>query len=358
MFTLVKALHTTLAVPTCVVLLNHGKLENLLDEIGIKVYVIDESRLNSFQIIFSLIRIIREQSPDVIHTHRVKENILGSFAALLAGTYPSMRTTHGAPEHHPSLFHIGKHLIVMLDNFCGRFLQQKIIAVSHNLGSILKSKFPSKKIHVIENGIDIENTIINAKSKNATDSAEKSAFKIGIAGRLVPVKRVDIFIETARYMLDHHPDMKLTFHVFGDGPLQNELIKLNQELHTVDFVYFEGHIEQIGKKLVELDALLMTSDHEGLPMVLLEAMVLHVPIVAHAVGGIPDLLGQGSCGILVNNHNSAGYGEELYHLLNNTDMKTRIQRKAYDRACTKYSADNNARAYLSEYLSIAQLKHN
>ena len=55
-------------------------------------------------------------------------------------------------------------------------------------------------------------------------------------------------------------------------------------------VHFEGHRDDIQQQMLSLDLLVMPSDHEGLPMTLLEAMVLHTPIVAHAVGGIPNLL--------------------------------------------------------------------
>ncbi len=66
-----------------VVLLNHGTLEQKLLNNGINVIVLDESKLNGFQILLQLISTIRKIKPDVIHTHRVKENILGSISALV-----------------------------------------------------------------------------------------------------------------------------------------------------------------------------------------------------------------------------------------------------------------------------------
>lgn len=353
MYTLVKTLNNNLHVPVTVVLLNHGKLERELKAIGINVYILDESQLNGLQIFFSLFRLIRRLSPDIIHTHRIKENILGSIAALLAGNISSLRTTHGSQEHPPSWLQPTKRLKYFLNWYCARFLQNKIIAVSDDLGVILKNDLPANKVIVIENGIDFEHITSQRHYKCDEPGETKKHFTIGVAGRLVPVKRLDIFIATARYMLDHHSDMKLRFHIYGEGPLLNELSILNDSLKTKDVVYFEGHCEHIVQKLTNLDALLMTSDHEGMPMILLEAMTLQVPIIAHAVGGIPSLLDQGSCGILVHDHTSAGYGEAIFQLLSQPDRQVTLKNNAYHRVRSVYSAENNALAYLSEYSLIA-----
>jgi len=339
-----------------VVLLNHGRLEQELNNAGIKVKVLDESKLNGLQILRMLFRTIREQRPDVVHTHRTKENALGSIAALLAGGVPSLRTAHGAPEHRPSWRQITKRLINTLDWFCGRFIQRKIIAVSEDLSNILKKDYPSNRIHVIENGIGLDSINNHDREKHPAAGAGKKVFRIAIAGRLVPVKRVDIFIETARYVRDHYPDLLASFHIFGDGPIRDELEILSQKLGTDSYVHFEGHCDDLGRKLYGMDMLLMTSDHEGLPMILLEAMALQIPVIAHAVGGIPALLDRGSCGILVYEHNAADYGDKIYQLAHDRELRSIIQQKALARISRRYSAEKSANEYLLEYSSIAASK--
>lgn len=356
LYTLSRSLHCNTGMPISVVLFNHGRLENKLREAGIKVIIINESELNSFRILLALVRTIREQSPDIVHTHRIKENILGSIAALLAGRIPSLRTAHGAPEHHPSWRQTPKRLLNSLDWFCGRFLQRAIIAVSEDLSDILKNDYPSNHIHVIENGMQIDSVYNHKKEDRPSERIGKTVFKIAFAGRLVPVKRVDIFIETARYIHDHHPDLLTSFHIFGDGPIRDELEALSQKLETDSFVHFEGHLDDLGRKLYDMDMLLMTSDHEGLPMILLEAMALQVPVIAHAVGGIPNLLDQGSCGVLVHKHSAPGYGDEIHRLAKNNDLRSDIRKNAHARVNTHYSAEKNAGNYLLEYSSIIAYK--
>lgn len=100
----------------------------------------------------------------------------------------------------------------------------------------------------------------------------------------------------------------------------------------------------------------MTSDHEGLPMTLLEAMVLQIPVIAHAVSGIPILLDQGSCGVLAQEHNAPGYGNEIYRLARNPELYSDIRQKALARVKKCYSAEKNANDCLLEYSSTIASK--
>ena len=157
LFTLATSLQRQKNTTVHVVLLNHGTLEQKLLNNNIRVVVLDETSMNGIHILLQLIRTIAKIQPDVIHTHRIKENILGSIAAMINKT-PSLRTAHGAPEHKPTWFHIPKRLILFLDWFCARYLQKIIVAVSDDLAEILKNNLPANKIKTIENGIDLSST--------------------------------------------------------------------------------------------------------------------------------------------------------------------------------------------------------
>ena len=352
LFTLAKALKNNTNTIVDIVLLNHGILEQKLLSCDINVIVIDESKLHGLAVLLRLIRITHQIQPDVIHTHRLKENILGCVAARLNGNIPSLRTSHGAPETPPSWRRLPNRIIHWLDFLCGRYLQRSIIAVSEDLADKLKKYFPSKKIHVIENGVDLQEMkshCIDNQSGNSTGS-----FNVGFAGRLVPVKRVDIFIKTARYILDNYPELKTAYHIYGDGPLRNELERLNRKLKTDAAVSFEGHSDNISEKIQKMNALLITSDHEGLPMVLLETKALGTPIISHAVGGIPHLLDQGNCGILITENEPASYASAIRQLANDKEKVSDIIHQAKQRVEERYSSISNAQAYYSQYSSLLE----
>lgn len=354
LFTLAKSLNNNTGIEVDVILFNHGRLEQELLDNKINVIVIDESKLNGFQILRQIIHAIEQIQPAVIHTHRTKEHILGSTAASLIGNIPVVRTVHGAPEHKPAWFHLPKRLILLLDWFCGRFIQKQIIAVSADLAGILQKSFPADKITVIENGIDTKSLIDSTRAETPDAELTGAPLKIGIAGRLVPVKRVDLFIKAAGSLINDHPELNMSFHIFGNGPLYTSLESLNQKQKTERKIHFEGHCENMQQKLADLDILLITSDHEGLPMILLEAMALKTAVVAHAVGGIPTVLNHGECGVLVSDHRPSAYAEATYHLMLNSQNRTKIIHNALSRVTTLYSDEKNASAYHTVYKSLIE----
>lgn len=351
LFTLLKTLHGLENVSVRALLLNHGELETRLRERGIPVEVLDESRLNSIQILWRLIQYLKLWRPNVVHTHRLKENLLGGVAARLAGNIPSLRTVHGAPEHRPGWRKPHKQILYTLENLVGRLLQRKIIVVSQELEGQLRNAFPAAKIAVIENGVDIEALAPYIKP---TDDPQKapSPRKIALVGRLVPVKRVDVFLETAKYLKDHHPGFSAQFHIYGDGPQRRQLENLSVSLGVQDMVYFAGHCTEIYPEMSSLDALLITSDHEGLPMTLLEAMALGVPVIAHAVGGIPHALAEGDSGRLVMQQQPSAYASAVIELFGNLTQREKLIASAHARIQAKYSAYTNAESYLAQYQSF------
>ena len=352
LYTLTKTLHKELKTRVSVVLLNHGVLEQKLRNDGVSVHVLDESHLNSFQILQQLNKIIDELNPDVIHTHRLKENILGSLAAWHNHRMPSLRTVHGATEFRPPLYKLAKRLVLFLNWLSGRFFQQTIIAVSPDLAKKLEHDYPKTKIKVIENGVDI-NTLKQYIPHQTTKKPNKNSYRIGIAGRLVPVKRVDLFIDSAVYLKQHYPELSIHFYIYGDGPLYDKLQTQAVSQQAEDYIHFEGHCEDITQQLQTLDALLMTSDHEGLPMILLEAMCLQLPIIAHAVGGIPHLLDQGRCGVLVQNQTAKAFAEAMVKLINQPGQYQQLAQLAFERVNQNYSARSTADAYLKVYKELS-----
>jgi glycosyltransferase involved in cell wall biosynthesis len=341
-------------VPVTVALLNHGILEQRLLAAGIPVFIFDEELCTTLQIVSGLARLIRKRNIDVVHTHRIKENILGSAAAFFAGNTPSMRTVHGVPEQDPGRWQLAKRLVHFTNRVSGRLLQKRVISVSEELAAILARDYPIERIAIIRNGVDTDPC--NPVPKYTTSDNDGTSFIVGFAGRLVAIKRVDLLIRTARLVLDHFPALDARFVIYGDGPLRSELEELSRTLETGRIVRFEGHWDDIRQALERTDALLMTSDNEGLPMILLEAMVAGVPVIAHAVGAIPELLCQGECGMLVQDHTPEGYANAIFLLACDTDLRRRVTAAARERVTALYTAQQNAHRYLETYQEICRFR--
>lgn len=348
MYTLLTSLNA-LGLEICAVILNDGVLVKKLKEAGIEVIVLDETKLNGISIFIKLISIIRHYQPDVIHTHRIKENILGGWAAFLAGKIPSVRTVHGVLRRPPP-FHIPKQIFYYLNRITGCLIQNRIISVSEKLSDILETEYPRHKIRVIENGIDVED--IQYKAGMVGNGRKNGCFMIGIVGRLVPVKRIDIVIKAASYLVSQNHGKDIRVYIIGEGPLRNELEALSNEIGADKIVHFLGHQDDIINHIQKLDVIMMTSNYEGLPMVLLESMVLKVPIIAHNTGGISGLLDHGSCGILIDHQDPVAYAQAALKLRDIPELQTKLVENAYRRVVSKYSAKKNAQECLSEYVSL------
>ena len=344
-FTLLKHLHQSTSL--AVVLMNEGELSRRLQDLQIPITIIPESHFNSLQILQRLIKVIHAFKPDVLHTHRQKENILGNIANQLSAVplkkrAYSVRTSHGSPEFKP----MGKQKIQMwLDTWIGKHLQQAVIAVSADLAERLKAIFPAQKIHVVRNGVDSEALRAEASITDFRLQAPQH-IHIGIIGRLEPVKRIDIFIDMAILLLgDKALPKSFMFHIIGDGSLRRAMEKKVNELQYHKQIVFHGHRNDIASCIYSLDAILMCSDHEGTPMVALEALALGKPLIAHNVGGLREVL-EDIPSLLVSPNTPSEYARKILHLFTNGPINVNLN--------GKFTAAKNAELTASIYKSASQ----
>ncbi len=338
-YELVSQLHRS-GVKCAVVLLNEGQLAARLRAAEISVTVIPESATSIWSSARKLSVIIRQFQPDVVHTHRFKENILGSILSRLSGV-PSTRTIHGAPEALSKS--LKSRALQSLDDWVGRRLQRCVVAVSNELKKKLVPVFGTDHIKVIHNGIDA-NRARELALGTTTGHANKK--RIGFVGRLTQVKRVDVFLRIAA-LAQSQLDTSLEAVVIGDGPLRPELEKLAKELGVnCEFAGFQSNCLP---DIASLDALLLTSDHEGLPIVALEALSIGTPLLVHAVGGLPELIQSEAQGYLVRSQRPEDYMPPLKTLLSR--QRTEQQRPSL--LPPDFSIHRTAIAYAELYLSIS-----
>jgi len=270
-----------------IVVLNKGELERRLRAAGVGVTLLDEAQLNVWRIFRGIRRVVRDFRPNIVHTHRGKENVLGGLAARLAGC-ASLRTVHGASEHRSPVWRIDKQAIRWLDSYAERNWQQTSVAVSDELGRRLSDERPGMAVKVIQNGLD-RNALEHLRARHLARDAGQRSRRVAFIGRLVPVKRVDLFLRMARNAVEMGR-FDLAFDVIGEGPLADTLRALADYLDLQERVTFYGFRPDALALLADVDVLVFTSDHEGTPMAALEALAIGVPVVARAVGGMPEML--------------------------------------------------------------------
>lgn len=331
-----------------VILLNRGQLSEQLLAAGVSVKIIDETEHGFLALLAKLVTIGRQFWPHYIHTHRHKEHILGAVAALMLPGCVSLRTIHGVDEHPASWRQPGKRLRKQLDTTVGRFLQRHIVCVSADLKNEVSNLFPAQQLTVIENGIDV--TSVENRARQNRPNLPSNLFKIALIGRVVPVKRVDLFLAIA-VLAQQRGLTHFVFYVVGDGPLLIDAKKFVAQ-NGLRNITFTGFSADAVSWLACMDALCVTSDHEGLPMVMLEAMVLKVPVVARAVGGIGTALSneKGSAvGVLMNSINPAAFIEAFEYLRSHATLGEQMVDNARCRVNHRFSVNKMAERYLALY---------
>jgi L-malate glycosyltransferase len=263
-------------------ILNPGELATRLSGAGIPTIVMDERTHSSLRILLELRRAIVAFRPNVIHSHRKKEHILACAAArTVPGTQPALvKTIHGAPEPRSGAPDLRVRLSRVLERCCDDRFDARV-AVSNELAALLR-KESGRSFHVVHNGIRPPDDAVRPR-------AEVTPRVVGFAGRFVPIKRLDLLIQVAAHAHRLAPDA-LHFEIVGTGPLHGQLLEQAQAAGvggTVTFVPFQPYI---WNTLAAWDVAILTSDHEGLPMICLEALAAGVPVFARDVGGLRELV--------------------------------------------------------------------
>ena len=208
----------------------------------------------TFLDVYNQIKIIQ---PRLLHTHGYKAGVLGRIAGKLLKT-PLVSTFHNGDPGEGIV-----RLYTWLDRLTSVFSEN--IAVSDEIAA----RFKKKPVQI--------NNFINLSGRQV-----KSANDIAFVGRLSHEKGPDQFLQLAK----HIPDQ--VFRIYGSGPMQSMLRE--QEIPNIKFM---GQVCGMNDQWQYVDLLCITSRHEGLPMVALEAMANGVPVICFTLGALPDLIEQG-----------------------------------------------------------------
>ncbi len=329
-----------------IVTMNDGLLSERLAEADVDCVILDEKSYSIRELWLQIRDVIREYQPDIIHTHGYKQNILGTLAAIGFKDIKSVRTQHGDWEISTKFFSIA-FLYRTLDLLFARFLQHRTIAVSHALKETLSRHVNRRKIVIIQNGLDT--TLYNVGNEVQLSNAGDD-FVIAFVGRLVPVKRIDLFLNSA-FIVIQQAKQSVRCKVYGDGPQKESATILAERLGITDKVDFCGFLPELATHLAACDLLLMTSDHEGLPMVLLESLYMKIPVVAPAIGGIPEILDK-EFGALVNSQDPENYAEAILNCMHRAPQLSTSMRRASKLIEHSYSAKRQAGKYKDFYLGL------
>lgn len=332
-------------------------LEELMRSSGVRMELVPElgreiSPLDDLKAFWRIYRILREEKPDIVHTHTAKAGTLGRLAAILAGTRVKVHTFHGNVFRH----YFGRaktSAFILIERFLGLFTT-KVVTVSARQKEELVKEFniiPDAKCVVVPLGADLSK-LQKAPSpagglKRELDLRDGELL-VGIMGRLVPIKNHRMFLEAASRIRKARPDVMVKFAVIGGGELEKELKALAVSLGIGRDVYFLGWREDLGNIYRGLDVVALTSLNEGTPLALIEAMAMGRTIIATDVGGVPDIIDNGRTGILVGKGDTEKFSGKLAELLDDKALRERLGRGAFEES-KKFDKENLVNAMTKLY---------
>jgi len=206
-----------------------------------------------------------------------------------------------------------------------------VIGVSKAITDGLEHDFavPADKLRRIPNGVEINGPF---RPRNLVRPSV-----VGLVARLQPEKDVPTFLRCAARLASRLPGV--TFRIAGDGPLRRELEGLARELGIGARVRFLGVVKEMETFYEEIDVLASSSLSEGTPLAIAEAMGAGIPVVATAVGGIPDQIEDGREGLLVEPGDAHALAARIEWLVKSQFDTRRIAQAAYRRAAREFSLE-------------------
>lgn len=320
-----------------VIILNDGRLAEELRKTGLDVVVIEESE-HSF---FAILRLIKEklkgEDIDILHTHRLKENVLGGLLKQSGMVKYLVQTVHGLSEPSKGIKALKARPYSLLSLYFRRRYFDKILPVSYDIQNEFSHRINPARLVTIHNSINIDRLKITRSSNEIRQelNLEEHTLVIGSAGRMVPVKGYDNFLKAAQIILGKKPDVR--FVLAGDGPLLEELKRTAEEIGVKDHVAFLGFRNDILDIINCLDIVLLSSYHEGIPTVVLEAMALKKAVVAPKVGGIPEIIEDNVSGFLVKPGDVQGLADACLNILDEPAVRKKLGSEAEKRVKREFT---------------------
>lgn len=282
----------------------------------------------------ALARLLSGRQVDLLHTHvHVAANVLGRLAARRAR---AAVLSHLHIENHFRSSRLARAPLVVLDDVTAR-LCARIVAVSDaTRGAFERQGFPADRMETVHNGVDVAAlSAAPPAGLRAELGLPADAVVFAHVGRLAPVKGQRELLEALpRFRGSGLHAVFLGRDVEREGAYARELERLAEGLDA----HFVGFRADAASALREVDALVLPSWIEGLPIVVLEAMAHGKPVVATAVGGTPEAVVDGETGLLVPPRNVSALETALARLIDDEELRRRLGEAGRERVGTHFRA--------------------
>jgi glycosyltransferase involved in cell wall biosynthesis len=293
-----------------------------------------------------LVTTFQQLCPDLVTVHSSKAGWLGRVAAKLAGI-PVVLTAHGW-NFAEGLPPATRRLSAMLERLFARLADHIITVSEHDRRLALACRIAApERITLIHNGV--HDIAASAPVIRLEDTTSGAPVRIVMIGRFSTQKDHAGLLHALASLGDLHWRLSL----IGGGPDQAAAVALTRELKLADRVQFLGERDDARAFLESADIFALASHWEGLPYSVLEAMSAGLPVIASAVGGVPEAVIDGESGILVPRDDVAAFRSALASLISDPECRHRLGTAARQRYESAFRFERMLNDTLAVYERVA-----
>ncbi len=291
-----------------------------------------------------LIRLSRRVRPMIIHSFLFRANILGRFAARVAGVpivISSIRVIE-SDKHY-------KHIIDRLtSSMVNRYMAVSEAARKFTIKHV---RVCPDKIVTVYNGIDCS-AVLQGNSNGFT--INKALINIALIGRFDRQKGHVTLIKAVKTISARHPDIRVYF--FGEGPDEIRIKTIVKQERLSEYIIFVGVTEEISRCIAQMDIIVLPSLWEGLPNVLLEAMAEARPVVASRIEGIDEVVLDGKTGILFKPGDARALAQALLRLIEDRQLAEEMGMAGKKRVLEQFPLEKTVKETEAVYRSLIMME--
>lgn len=330
---------------------NEFQITSRARAMDLNYHEIADRQLIDWRCIISLKNLIKENSIHILHAHDDKSLLYGWILKKLCKNLTVIYTCHLLLDFERSDFEtFFQYVNFVLRRRISVWLTKKftlpVMAVSNFCkNQLLRENMKDDEVVVLHNGIDI--TAWHPEKGNGKLKKElglsADQLLVGTVARIDPQKDFATFLEVADRLVKIIPE--ITFVIVGDGK-GDELPKLKTQIKARGLqnrVHCTGHRNDLLDVYTSFDIFLMTSNNEGLPNTVLEAMALENPVVSTAVAGVPELVQDNVTGFICDIGDAACLTEKVAALASDAEKRQIFGKKGRDLVVERFSFDNRVK---------------
>lgn len=320
--------------------------------LGLEVDVIPERGRFDRGVISALRRIVEQRSPDIVVTHQVKSHFLMKVSGLWQ-KYPWVAFNHGYTTTDRKML-----LYNRLDRWSLPKADRVVTVCDAFAQKLVNMGVRRARIHVQHNSIRPEP---NARRDEVCALRKQLGIKedermILAVGRLSKEKAQIDLLRTFTNLQETNPEVNAKLVIVGDGPEREMLEAATQSLGLSNRVVFTGQVNNVQVYYAAADVLVNPSHSEGSPYVLLEAMAANLPIVATAVGGVPEMVENNESALLVPPNDPPSIAASIARLLTDRELAQRLTTNAATLVDTRYTPENYVRSLVEIYREVLNVR--